>query len=38
MKCPRCGAGMVMYKTKIRGKKNEYHRYYMCQSYHQKVK
>ncbi|WP_409176440.1 recombinase family protein [Brevibacillus fortis] len=37
IKCPQCGAGMVMHKIKMRSK-NDYHRYYMCQSYHQKGK
>ncbi|WP_249704709.1 recombinase family protein [Bacillus zhangzhouensis] len=35
LKCPKCGAGTVMSKSK---KKNsdEYHLYYMCQAYHSK--
>lgn len=35
LKCPKCGAGMVMSKTK---KKNsgDYYLYYMCQAYHSK--
>lgn len=37
IKCPQCGAGMVMHKIKMRGK-NDYHRYYMCQGYHQRGK
>ena len=35
VRCPKCGAGMVMHKNKIRGT-NDYRRYYMCQAYHQK--
>lgn len=37
IKCPQCGAGMVMHKIKMRCK-NDYHRYYMCQGYHQRGK
>lgn len=37
LKCPACGAGMVMSKNKKRGDKGFY-RYYMCQAYHQKGK
>lgn len=37
LKCPVCGAGMVMSKNKKRGNKGFY-RYYMCQAYHQKGK
>lgn len=36
LKCPKCGAGTVMSKSK---KKNgDYHFYYMCQSFHSKGK
>ncbi|EMI11391.1 recombinase family protein [Anoxybacillus gonensis] len=35
LKCPMCGAGMVMSKTKKRNGKG-YHLYYMCQTYHTK--
>lgn len=37
LKCPKCGAGTVMSKSK---KKNsdDYHLYYMCQAYHSKGK
>ncbi|MEC2074005.1 recombinase family protein [Alkalihalophilus marmarensis] len=37
LKCPKCGAGTVMSKSK---KKNsdDYHLYYMCQAYHNKGK
>jgi site-specific DNA recombinase len=37
LKCPKCGAGTVMSKSK---KKNsdDYHLYYMCQSFHSKGK
>lgn len=37
LKCPKCGAGMVMSKSK---KKNsdDYYLYYMCQAYHSKGK
>lgn len=37
LKCPVCGAGTVMSKTKKRNG-NGYHIYYMCQNYHSKGK
>lgn len=37
LKCPRCGAGTVMCKTKKRNGEG-YHIYYMCQAYHSKGK
>ncbi|MGH0555537.1 recombinase family protein [Bacillus pretiosus] len=35
LKCPKCGAGTVMSKTKKRNS-DDYHLYYMCQAYHNK--
>ena len=35
LRCPSCGAGMVMCKTKKRDKSG-YHLYYMCQAFHSK--
>ncbi|WHY34215.1 recombinase family protein [Cytobacillus firmus] len=35
LKCPQCGAGTVMHKTKMRNGEG-YHFYYMCQGYHSK--
>ncbi len=35
LKCPKCGSGTVMMKTR-KGKSNDYHLYYMCQAYHSK--
>lgn len=37
LKCPKCGAGTVMSKTK-RKNSDKYHLYYMCQAYHNKGK
>ncbi|PEL26973.1 recombinase family protein [Bacillus toyonensis] len=37
LRCPSCGAGMVMCKTKKRDKSG-YHLYYMCQAFHSKGK
>ena len=37
LKCPKCGAGTVMCKTKKRNA-DDYHIYYMCQAYHSKGK
>lgn len=37
LKCPKCGAGTVMCKTKTRNGEG-YHFYYMCQAYHSKGK
>src|SRR5690606_19816381 len=37
LKCPKCGAGTVMCKTKKRNGEG-YHIYYMCQAYHSKGK
>ncbi|MEL3972102.1 recombinase family protein [Rossellomorea oryzaecorticis] len=37
LKCPVCGAGTVMSKTRKRNKKG-YHVYYMCQNFHSKGK
>ncbi|MGR5924891.1 recombinase family protein [Bacillus pacificus] len=35
LKCPKCGAGTVMSKTKKRNS-DDYYLYYMCQAYHNK--
>lgn len=35
LKCPKCGKGMVMHKTKMRNNKG-YYLYYQCQNFHQK--
>ncbi|MGG1397632.1 recombinase family protein [Bacillus salipaludis] len=37
LKCPKCGAGTVICKTKKRSGEG-YHIYYMCQAYHSKGK
>lgn len=37
LKCPKCGAGTVMCKTKTRNGEG-YHFYYMCQAYHSEGK
>ncbi|GMR63939.1 MULTISPECIES: recombinase family protein [Bacillus] len=37
LRCPSCGAGMVMHKTKKRDGSG-YHLYYMCQTFHSKGK